>query len=816
MINEVGCKITGKKKWGISTFMEFYDRVLGVKIFEHFGKVLVETIKQDMPVRELNILEVACGTGRITAQLHSQLVEPFGCTLTATDLSAAAIAVARRVLPSQVVKDVELISDVDMQDLPFPDGTFDVIVSGFGIVFPRDKTKVIREFKRVLRPEGRSFATVFHRNQLFEYARDEFVRHFGTPSNMLEAALSLHDPQEITKIMYREGVCSQQVPLKRSIAASFPFDEDDTKEFLYNVCVLLEDYNQVTSEEQDRYLNDMCAMIHGRAPAMMFNVEAWLLCGINSDRKVDEPSAPPTFASLRTFIEHAAGDEFEAEKARLGAGGQYDDDQMQAFRQIEYSRLKTDTYLDYVGGSLAPLSLLEQSFQSLSSKVQGNPHSYSATSLKSMEMVRQKVRDFFHAGPEYEVNFTANASAAVRIVAECFPFQEGSHFVLTKDNHTSVHSIREYASKRKATVRYVTLTPELLIWDESMLRALNAADADKPNLLAYPSQSNATGALHDLGWVQRAQERGFMVLLDVAAHVPTSALDLSECQPDFMCVSFYKIFGFPTGIGCLLAKRASLDALKPEFFSGGSVCYFSGPWSPTERILYHEDARMYSVGTPNYLALDSVSFGLDFIRAHGQKNIRDRTVALARWLETKLAGLRHDSNCRLVEVYPPRPHMKGATVMFNFYDRLGSIIPWESVNVIAASLGISIRSGCFCNMGAVQQATYGTAASEHCELDRKGKKIQTCKQFETEVLSPGTCGAMRVSFGIASTFRDAFVFYLFAKAFLNTDADSVQICVEQIARSDLRTPAHRTDERENNPATTIYEAAPQSRRAASF
>ncbi len=772
-----GCKVTGSRKWGISTFMEFYDRVLGVKIFEHFGKVLIETIKQDMPVHNLKILEVACGTGRITAHLHSELVEPFGCTLTATDLSAAAIEVARQVLPSQVLKDVALIPDVDMQELPFPEGTFDVIVCGFGIFFPRDKTKVIREFKRVLRPEGRFFATVFHRNLLFEYARDEFVRYFGAPSSMLEAALGLRDPREITDIMYREGVCSELVPLKRNLVASFPFDEDDTKEFLYNMCVLLEDYNQASPEEQDRYLNDMCARIHSRVPAMMFEVDSWFLCGVNSDRQVEESSAPPNFENVRAFIRHAAGDEFEAEKALMVAGGQYDDDQMQAFRQKEFSRLNTDTYLDYVGSSLAPLSLLEQSFQSLSSKVQGNPHSYSAASLSSVETLRQKVLDCFNAGLEYEVIFTANASAAVRIVAECFPFQEGSHFVLTKDNHTCAHSVREYANKNKATVRYVTLTPELLIWDESMLRALNAADASKPNLLAYPSQSNATGALHDLGWVQQAQQRGFMVLLDVAAHVPTFALDLAECQPDFMCISFYKIFGFPTGIGCLLAKRASLEALKPPSFSGGSVCYISGPWSPTERILYHDDARLYAVGTPNYLAMDSVSFGLDFIRAHGQNNIRDRAVALARYLETKLAGLRHAGNCRLVEVYPPPPHLKGATIMFNFYDQFDSMIPWEIIDTIAASLDISIRSGCFCNMGVVQQATYGTAASEHCELDRTGQKIETCKQFHSEVLSPGACGAMRVSFGIASTFRDAFVFYLFAKAFLNTDAESVQGCV---------------------------------------
>ena len=78
------------------------------------------------------------------------------------------------------------------------------------------------------------------------------------------------------------------------------------------------------------------------------------------------------------------------------------------------------------------------------------------------------------------------------------------------------------------------------------------------SLFAYPAQSNFTGVQHPLEWIAQAQARGWDVLLDAAAFAPTNRLDLGRWQPDFVAISFYKIFGYPTGIGCLLARKAAL------------------------------------------------------------------------------------------------------------------------------------------------------------------------------------------------------------------------------------------------------------------
>ena len=48
---------------------------------------------------------------------------------------------------------------------------------------------------------------------------------------------------------------------------------------------------------------------------------------------------------------------------------------------------------------------------------------------------------------------------------------------------------------------------------------------------------------------------------------PTNRLDLSEVKPDFVTVSFYKMFGYPTGVGCLLIRNTVLGKLQRPWFA---------------------------------------------------------------------------------------------------------------------------------------------------------------------------------------------------------------------------------------------------------
>src|SRR6185295_1012584 len=153
--------------------------------------------------------------------------------------------------------------------------------------------------------------------------------------------------------------------------------------------------------------------------------------------------------------------------------------------------------------------------------------------------------EFFNASPdEYVVIFTGNATQALKLVGESYPFGESGEYVLTFDNHNSVNGIREFARVKGCRTIYVPVVlPEMRVNDAELASVLERGGAGGPRLFAYPAQSNFSGVQHPLDWIPFAQQRGWDVLLDAAAFTPTNRLDLSRWSPDFVSQSFYKMFG---------------------------------------------------------------------------------------------------------------------------------------------------------------------------------------------------------------------------------------------------------------------------------
>ncbi len=145
-------------------------------------------------------------------------------------------------------------------------------------------------------------------------------------------------------------------------------------------------------------------------------------------------------------------------------------------RASEYARLdaRGEVYLDYCGGSLYATSQVEEHQRLLRETVFGNPHSANPTSSAAtalVEAARAAVLRFFRAAEsEYECIFTANASGALRLVGEAYPFGPGGRFLATADNHNSVNGIREFARAKGASTAYVPLeTPDLRVDDDVLL-----------------------------------------------------------------------------------------------------------------------------------------------------------------------------------------------------------------------------------------------------------------------------------------------------------------------------------------------------------
>ena len=423
-------------------------------------------------------------------------------------------------------------------------------------------------------------------------------------------------------------------------------------------------------------------------------------------------------------------------------------------RSREFGRLDRsgEAYLDYTGSALYAESQVRKHLDYLSCTVLGNPHSHSTASLRTTAIIdeaRRATLSFFSADPaEYEVVFTANATAAIRLVAEGFAFGRGSRLVLSADNHNSINGIRELAVARRSDVIYTDLDDQLRI--EGADRLLTPADA--PSLFAFPAQSNFSGVQHSLTLVDVAHDAGYAVLLDAAAFVPTNPLRLDLVHPDFVAISFYKMFGYPTGVGALIARRDALAALERPWFAGGTVEFAS---VRHRTHLLKTGAEGFEDGTPNFTALAAVPAGLALLGEIGIDNVKRHVARLSAALMAELYALSHSTGRAVVRIYGATdPRSRGATITFNVQDRYGQVIPYQRVEERALEHGVSVRGGCFCNPGASERA-FGFPASESAACMQRARLEGFSVERFAKCLGDGVpVGAVRASLGIPSNEAD--------------------------------------------------------------
>lgn len=436
-------------------------------------------------------------------------------------------------------------------------------------------------------------------------------------------------------------------------------------------------------------------------------------------------------------------------------------------REVDFQRLdeQQHTYLDFTGGQLFGLSQLKKHQEFLSSTILGNPHSInpsSALAESHIKATRQKVLDYFNATNDYVCIFTANASAALKILGECYPFASDGQLLMTFDNHNSVNGIREYARAKDCPFQYSPLDAGLRIDAKAFGEKLKKAEG-KNKLLAFPAQSNVSGVKHDLDWIEEAQSLGWDVLLDAAAFVPSDRLDLLMHQPEFVAVSFYKIFGYPTGLGALLVKKSAFEKLQKPSFAGGTITIVS---VQGDGHYLEKKAARFEEGTVNYLEIPAIKTGLEYIEAIGIEQIKSRVACLTEYLLRELVKLRHKNGKGLIEIYGPQNgQSRGGTIAMNFYDSFGRLHDFIKIEQAAFEQNISLRTGCFCNPGIDETNHQLQAEKLQAYFKQEGAK----DYFNLIEFMGQKRGAVRVSIGYISNFKDLQVFIGFCKGFLDRD-----------------------------------------------
>lgn len=428
------------------------------------------------------------------------------------------------------------------------------------------------------------------------------------------------------------------------------------------------------------------------------------------------------------------------------------------FSQLDRSNV---VYLDYTGACPVPKSLPEKHMSNLSSNVYANPHSASLPSsaaTAAFHRAKTTVLRFFNAR-DHELIFTANASSAIHLVAQTFPFGQDSTLYLTADNHNSVLALRESARMARCSTVVIPLESRLTLSQPLSYIYKHNSTASSPSLFAYPAQSNFSGVRHDLQLVHHAHSKNIHVLLDAAAYAPTSALDLSRVQADFVPISFYKMFGYPTGIGALIVRKNALSMLRKNWFAGGTVKFVS---VASDLHILHDGADAFQDGTVDFLSFPAIVNGIQLLSKIGMPNITKHVATVTHTFLHQIQHMRYANGARMALIYGPTLHDKniprGGTVAMDILDSRGKRMDCHFVEREAGRRGLAIRAGCFCNPGCAERV-FDIDGLSVAECVRKGNTAYDCTSG---------IGCLRVSFGMGTIKKDIKAFIAFMRELCNS------------------------------------------------
>jgi len=422
-------------------------------------------------------------------------------------------------------------------------------------------------------------------------------------------------------------------------------------------------------------------------------------------------------------------------------------------------------YADWTGAALPPVSLIQEWSAHLSTTLLGNPHSGHAPSLRAaaeMNEVREAVLRYLHAPPdEYEVIFTSGATGSIRLL-EHYEFG-GGQLLLTADNHNSVHGLRETAKRAGALVTYAPIkgVKEGLILDEKELSFLLSHPRSRTGnrLFAYPAKSNYSGNIHNLQWVEYAHKCGWDVMLDAAAFLANDQLDLSLVKPDFVPISFYKLFGFPTGVGAMVVHRRMFPKLHKKHFAGGAIMLVS-----VQRDFFVPEAQgsaRFEDGSPNFGMIGAVKNGLDFLESLGDRKAHSVAVATGVW--NTIYRRKDPETGAQIAIHTPR----GNDIIAFSVVKNGKVVNPGLFEKLASDLGLFVRVGCFCNPG-VNEKIHGYSVDGVVPYATDEVVFDPEETKRRRQLFAGTAvGSIRASFGYANTMADVIRFAEITKEVLS-------------------------------------------------
>ena len=365
-------------------------------------------------------------------------------------------------------------------------------------------------------------------------------------------------------------------------------------------------------------------------------------------------------------------------------------------QQVHGHRL---VYLDSASSAQKPASVIEamdRLYETTYANVHRGVYAIAEESTRLYEQARHKVQAFIGAGSEREVIFTKNVTEAINLVAYAWGrtnLHTGDAVLLTEmEHHANIVPWLQLKAERGIEVRYLPIDDngQLILDDLDRL-------VDGVKLVSLTLVSNVLGTLNPVASIAAvAHAAGALVLVDGAQYTPHFATQVSELGCDFYGFTGHKALG-PTGIGCLWAREALLDAM-PIFLGGGEMIRDVR----LDGFTANELPWKFEAGTPPIAEAVGLGAAIDYLTGLGMADVRAHEIELTSYALDTLKE-RHGDDITIFG--PSDAAARGGVISFAYKD-----IHPHDISQVLDEVGVCVRAGHHCAKPLMRRLGVGATA----------------------------------------------------------------------------------------------------------
>lgn len=288
-------------------------------------------------------------------------------------------------------------------------------------------------------------------------------------------------------------------------------------------------------------------------------------------------------------------------------------------------------YLDQAAGSFpkAPgvAAAMARAIESCAGNINRSTYMLSTDTALQVLDVREALAEFFGCRECEHLVFTPGATYSINAVMRGV-LKKGDHLIISGMEHNAVWRTAKDLEQMGVRVSVAHCDRNGFLDTE----AFEALFCGQTKLVMLAHASNVNGVIQDIPTISAiCKSHGAFLALDAsqtAGHIPVR---LDELGVDAICFPGHKGLCGPQGIGGIALSAPLAEAISPVITGG------TGSKSSSEKMPEEYPDRL-EPGTPNLPGILGLGAALEYIKARGLENDREREIALTgRFLEG-LAG----------------------------------------------------------------------------------------------------------------------------------------------------------------------------------